>query len=112
MDRAKGVMPHYHFIVKCAGLNAATNPIHKYWACDACYKDHSPWLEEEKIVVAAPYSQFEYHNDELCPKLLAERRLMARVGPYTFGRCQPLPPISRVKNCRTCLNHAQGSAVA
>ena len=108
VDRAKGPMPHYHFAVKCAGLNAATNPIHKYWACDSCYKDQSPWLEETKIVVTSPWSQFEYHNDELCPKLLAERRLMARAGPYSG----PLPPISRIKNCRTCLNHVQGSTVA
>ena len=109
VDRTKGVAPHYHFVVKCAGLNNASNPVHKYWACDVCCRDRSPWQEEVKIVVAAPYSQFEYHNDELCTKLLAERRLMARTG---YSNACPLPPISRIKNCKTCLNHVQGSTVA
>ena len=112
VDRAKGPMPHYHFVVKCAGLNAVKNPVHKYWACDCCYKDQCPWQEETKIVVTSPYSQFEFHNDDTCPKLLAERRLMARAGPYVRNGCQPLPPITRVKNCKTCLNHVQCSSIA
>ena len=112
VDRAKGPTPHYHFTGKCAGLNNAKSPVNKYWACKCCYKDNSPWLEETKFVVTSPWSQFEFHNDELCPNLLAERRLMARAGPYTVGRCQPLPPITRLRNCKTCLKHVQCSSVA